>query len=337
MRRASPETDQICRSLLQKCVRRGNWELAKKTIALILEKGDLKWLRSRLAVMTFEECWPYGEFVSFANDEDEIIKHYYNITTAVKFKDAAGLGSLAYVLSEGGNSVLSDDKEENYALKTIKSGIERHRDFWPWIHNQQVSEQRNKIIENSDEGFRKSGWPWDRAFAQSSAYLAYTLEEIPKYERSTSRCLDVPLWTGIDKHTKEGKVAIRSAAKKHKINANHALWFAFYFESAKCNDDVPSKWWDKEVKWRMSQFGYSCSRAEEIWGNIKFDVANNLKKEVDILGDRLEKVKPINCPIPKQESLFKYANNYWKSDIPGRKHVQCEGIENIPCLSIQGF
>lgn len=303
MRQASPETDQISRSLLQKCVRRGNWKLAEKTIALILEKDDFKWLRNRLAVMTFEECWPYGEFVSFENDEDIIIKHYRNITTAIKIKDAAGLGSLAYVLSEGGNSVLSDNKSDNRAIKTIKGGIERHKDFWDWIHNQQASSKRNKIINNSDKGFRKSGWPWDRAFAQSAAYLAYTLAEIPKYE-STNKCLDVPLWTGIDKHTKEGKIAIRSAAKKHKINSNHALWFAFYFESAKCNELVDSKWWDKEVEWRMSKLGYSYNRAKEIWENIKLDVENNLKEEVDILKNRLEKVDCINHPKSKQTELF---------------------------------
>jgi hypothetical protein len=171
MRKASPETDQIIRSLLQKSIRRGDYELTKKAIAYILKINEFQWMRKRLAVMTFEECWPYGSKVAFDNDEGVIIKQYLELARTVKNKNAAGLGSLAYALSQGDESVYQKDNGDK-TIKIISEAIKRSKEFWIWAHKQNLSTKQGTLVENADKGFRKSGWPWDRAFAQAAAYLA---------------------------------------------------------------------------------------------------------------------------------------------------------------------
>ena len=70
IRKASPDTDQVARSLLQKAVRRGSASVAVATFRyLVAERDELQWLRGRLAVMTVEEAWPYVAQVIFGRGE----------------------------------------------------------------------------------------------------------------------------------------------------------------------------------------------------------------------------------------------------------------------------
>ena len=79
IRKADAETDQLARSLLQKAVRRGNVTTTLATFRyLVAEKDEFNWLRSRLAIMTFEEAWPYGQDVTFGRSESEIAAHFIN-------------------------------------------------------------------------------------------------------------------------------------------------------------------------------------------------------------------------------------------------------------------
>jgi hypothetical protein len=304
MRRANPETDQISRSLLQKAVRRGNAEITKLAINCILKNNDFDWLRKRLAVVTFEECWTYGLEVSYERDVETIVKHYLKITEAVKNKEAAGLGSLAYALSQGDTSVLQGDKEDK-AIKIIAEAIRRPNDFWAWTKKQELNETQKLLAGKADKGFRKAGWPWDRAFAQAAAYLAITtpIPETQFIQPNASNAF--PFWIGIDKHTREGKVAIREAAKRIGFNANKALWLAFYFESAKCNAIENSFWWNKEIRWRMNKLEISIAQATITWERIKPIVVELLKEETEKLQDRIFKVNSPNLESQmKQVSIF---------------------------------
>lgn len=285
MRKASPDTDQISRSFLQKAVRRGNTELVEKTIQYIIANDDFDWLRSRLAVMTFEECWNYGLEVSYDKDETIIKDHYIQLTKFKKNKDAAGLGSLAYNLSEGDISVLFDNKGDK-AIKIIAEAIKRPKDFWAWVHTQAQTERQIKLVEMADKGFRKAGWPWDRAFAQSGAYLAVTTE-IPELKLLEKPNIELPFWVGIDKHTPKGKEVIREAAKKIGFNANKALWLSFYFESALCNGLEPSHWWDREVEWRMRKLELDIEKGYSIWQELRPIVIELLEEESDKLASKI--------------------------------------------------
>lgn len=86
MRKASPDTDQTSRSLLQKAVRRSDLEMTKLAIAYIISDNDFDWMRKRLAVVTFEECWTYGLEVSYENDEKIITDHFLKIVGTVKIE-----------------------------------------------------------------------------------------------------------------------------------------------------------------------------------------------------------------------------------------------------------
>jgi hypothetical protein len=304
MRRANPETDQISRSLLQKAVRRGNTEVTKLAINCIIQNNDFDWLRKRLAVVTFEECWTYGLEVSYEKNEETVLNHYLKLASAVKNKEAAGLGSLAYSLSQGDMSVIQGNKEDK-AIKIVAEAIKRPNDFWGWARKQELTESQNLLVDRADKGFRKAGWPWDRAFAQAAAYLAITTSIPTTQFVQPNASNEFPLWIGIDKHTREGKVAIREAAKRIGFNANKALWLAFYFESAKCNAIEDSFWWSKEIAWRMSKLELSLAEAMTTWERIKPIVVELLKEETYKLQDRIFKVNSIGFDAQmKQVSIF---------------------------------
>ncbi len=292
MRKASPDTDQISRSLLQKAIRRADLQMTKLAINYIIHNDDFDWMRKRLAVITFEECWTYGLEVSYDNDEKIIVNHLLKIVGTVKNRNAAGLGSLGYVLSEKDETVYFGDDEDR-SIRIIAEAIKRPNDFWEWTKKQSLNERQKSLVEKADKGFRKAGWPWDRAFAQAAAYLAIT-GDIPetKYVEPISD-VNFPLWVAIDKHTKQGKVAIREAAKQIGFNANKALWLAFYFESAKCNQIEFSPWWDKEVNWRMRKLGITKEEGQATWEQLKIIVIELLKEETQKLKEKISTEKPL--------------------------------------------
>jgi len=292
MRKASPDTDQVTRSLLQKALRRADIDMTRQAVAYLIHNNDFDWMRNRLAVLTFEECWTYGLEVSYDNDEHIISEHIYKLVGTVKNRNAAGLGSLAYALSEGDESVY-DGGSEDRNIKIIAEAIKRHKDFWEWTKNQDITDKQKTLVEKADKGFRKAGWPWDRAFAQAAAYLAIK-DDIPDtiYIQPKSDS-NFPLWVAIDKHTQQGKAAIREAAKQINFNANKALWLAFYFESAKCNDIQFSPWWEREVKWRMKKLELDYEEARQTWERLKPIVIDLLKEETEKLQEKLFSVKPI--------------------------------------------
>jgi len=292
MRKASPDTDQVTRSLLQKALRRADIDMTRQAVAYLIHNNDFDWMRKRLAVLTFEECWTYGLEVSYDNDEHIISEHIYKLVGTVKNRNAAGLGSLAYALSEGDESVY-DGGSEDRNIKIIAEAIKRHKDFWEWTKNQDITDKQKTLVEKADKGFRKAGWPWDRAFAQAAAYLAIK-DDIPDtiYIQPKSDS-NFPLWVAIDKHTQQGKAAIREAAKQINFNANKALWLSFYFESAKCNDIQFSPWWEREVKWRMKKLELDYEEARQTWERLKPIVIDLLKEETEKLQEKLFSVKPI--------------------------------------------
>lgn len=304
IRRASPDTDQISRSLLQKAVRRGNLEVTKLTINYIIQNNDFDWLRKRLAVVTFEECWVYGLHISYEKDEKIVTNHYLKIAQTVKNKNAAGLGSLAYALSRGDTSVFYEDQEDQ-AIKRVAKAIKEPKEFWEWVRNQEGSETQKLLVEKADKGFRKAGWPWDRAFAQAAAYLAISTEIPNAHPAPTATKDEFPFWIGIDKHTPQGKIAIREAAKQIGFNSNKALWLAFYFESAECNAIENSPWWHKEMLWRMNKLGLSLEEAKIVWEKMRPIVIRLLEEETEKLQQKIVKLNFSEySKEPRQLSLF---------------------------------
>jgi len=129
IRKASPDTHQNCRSLLQKAVRRGCVSLIPKVVNHLVDVGDLDWLRNRVGVITFEECWPLGIRLKTKPEVREISRTLSEVALNVKQKDSAGLGSLAYELSKGDNTVISDPIAD-HPIRMIAEAIKKPIEFW---------------------------------------------------------------------------------------------------------------------------------------------------------------------------------------------------------------
>jgi hypothetical protein len=96
------------------------------------------------------------------------------------------------------------------------------------------------------------------------------------------------LWVAIDKHTPDGKVAIREAARYLNVRARDMMWISFYCESALTNAISDSPWWEKEVDWRLSRLGLSFEEAESLWSDARPIVSELLGNSVAELQAHLD-------------------------------------------------
>lgn len=281
MRKANPNTHQDCRSLLQKAVRRGESDLVVKVVDHLYEIGDISWLKQRVGVIIAEECWPLmGEWeLPQKRDmqQEASQKILSQAARYIKFKDAAGLGSLAYALSEGDDSVLNGSDEDTY-IKHICAAIKNKDNYWKWIFSQCSCDMTKRFVERTSVAYRKGGWPWDRAFIQASAYLVIMdglpelqLENIKesKFLLENTKESKFPFWVALDRHTPQGKVVISKLAKEMGFPWRQLNWVSFYCESGIVYNQVPSRWWDREVEWRLSKVGLSLDEAESMWTKVR--------------------------------------------------------------------
>ena len=308
MRKANPHTHQDCRSLLQKAVRRGNYTLVAKVVDHLYEIDDVRWLKQRVGVIIVEECWPLiGEWELPKKLEEQhaaIRDMLSRAAICAKFKDATGLGSLAYALSEGDNSVLTGSHEDA-DIKHISEAIRRGKEYWEWIVSQCPSALTTRLVKRASDAYRKGGWPWDRAFMQAAAYLAVT-DSLPKLRAGPKSESKFPFWIALDKHTPQGKAALSKAAKKTGFPWRQLNWVSFYCESGLVHNLTPSRWWDKEVKWRLGKVGLSPEEAKSIWTKVRPVFIELLRDESRRLEQHLgiSSSQPNNISDSKQLNLF---------------------------------
>lgn len=300
MRKPNTETHQECRSLLQKAVRRGHPSLVRKVAGHLRQVGDTSWLRLRVAVINFEECWPLGAEFNPAGDFAESVDALVRAASSVKFKDAAGLGSLGYALSEGDQTVLTGSPEDKQ-IKVICEAIKRPGDFWGWVSNKCGEERQNKLVDAAWRSYRRGGWPWDRAFMQAAAYLSVT-QPLPEVETAKNGVDEFPFWVALDKHTPQGKVVLRGLAQKTKTPWRHLVWTSFYYESALTNDAVDSPWWKREVEWRLRKVGLDHGEARIIWSKVRPLMAEELESHAEELRRHIEQ------PVGVTSELFPKAD-----------------------------
>lgn len=307
MRKANPNTHQDCRSLLQKAVRRGESDLVVKVVDHLYEIGDINWLKQRVGVIIAEECWPLmGEWeLPQKRDMQQAASQEILSQTAryMKFKDAAGLGSLAYALSEGDNSVLNSSDEDTY-IKHICAAIKNKDNYWKWILSECSCDITRNFVERSSVAHRKGGWPWDKAFIQAAAYLV-VMEGLPKLEYGIKEESKFPFWVALDRHTPQGKAVISKLAKETGFPWRQLNWVSFYCESGIVYNQVPSRWWDREVEWRLSKVGLSLDEAKSMWTNARPIFVELLQNESERLEQHLDiSSKSNNALNGKQLNLF---------------------------------
>lgn len=257
--------DQICRSLLQKAVRRGAVDVAESATIHLIQKGETVWLKNRLGVITFEETWTLTRKLHFTTNEELLIKQYKELASSSKNKNAAGLGSLGYELSKGAGSILAKNEPTNKHIKIIAEAVRRPDDFWRWVRQLKSDEEGFEFLEKAESGFKLAGWPWDKAFAIASAYLFVTDDAPVLTTFNSLPPVNFPFWVAIDKHTSVGKKALAKCAEKFNLDKTTLGWIQFYLESAKCANLQPSPWWEREKSWRLETEGVGRGKAETIW------------------------------------------------------------------------
>ena len=292
MYKANADTHQDCRSLIQKAVRRGNSNLVAKVVDHLYEIGDKNWLKQRIGVIIAEECWPLLVEWELPNTPEATIDLLSRVAWSVKFKDAAGLGSLAYALSEGDTSVLSGSDEDDY-IRRIGEAAKDPNQYWNRIISECSNDREAALIERAKKVYRKGGWPWDKALTQAAAYLAVT-DGIPKPQKvdKSNGEEKFPFWAALDKHTPQGKTALRKVANQTRIPWRQLNWVSFYFESAIVNNLAPSRWWEKEREWRLSKAGLSVHKAQSIWTQAKPLFVELLQHESGLLEQCIDNSTP---------------------------------------------
>ena len=295
MYKANADTHQDCRSLIQKAVRRGNSALVAKVVNHLYEIKDVNWLKQRIGVIIAEECWPLLVEWELPKTPEAMIDLFSQVARSVKFKDAAGLGSLAYAFSEGDTSVLSGSDEDDY-IKRISDAIKDANKYWEWVISERSNDREAILTQRAEKVYRKGGWPWDRAFTQAAAYLAI-VDGLPK-PQTVDKEENFPFWVALDKHTPQGKIALREVANKTRIPWRQLNWASFYFASANVNELAPSRWWKKEVEWRLGKVGLSVHEAESIWAKAQPLFVESLQRESVGLEQHIDN------NIPSQMKLF---------------------------------
>jgi len=283
MKQTPHHSDQRYRSLLQKAVRRGYSDLIIELSALIDDSGakERSWYKSRTVVIAFEECWPLAERLDFNRSFASKVKALVKVARTTKFKDAAGLGTLAYALSMNDRSVLNGSDDDRH-IKIVASGIRRPDAFWDWIVKQPVPALNFAVIDNAKK-YRNVGWPWDKAFVQAGAYLAAlgNTPEVSGTDRPERPENDFPFWVALDRHTPQGKQALFRLSSETGVPVQQMEWSNFYFEGAKTDACLPSEWWDREIAWRLKTVDLSYDESKKLWNESRPGFMALLAEESD--------------------------------------------------------
>lgn len=281
--------DYTGKSLIQKAIRRGDLAMTEKAFYYLVETGQFDWLRRRLPVIIFEECWSYALNATFENRESVILTHCLNIAKAVKNKNAAGLGEMVYACFQGIDSITSSSSDEDL-IRELAVSLKKPEVFWSEISKKDLNFKQRAVIIQAESAFKKANYDWDKATVIAGAYLAYT-SDVPEVKYSSKEPpASFPFWVAVDKHTPEGKNVLQASAEQIHLEVYKAKQLSFYFEGAQCIEIQESPWWEENVALQIKRLGFnSITDAEAIWNQLKPIVMQKLKGEAEILQKKIQR------------------------------------------------
>jgi hypothetical protein len=283
-------------------VRRGFSQVVSRAAMRLNALGDTTWLRSRAAVITFEECWPLAQFLSLNREFSSKLDILLRVAKAAKQKDAAGLGALAYAYHEGDRSML-EEVPDKAALEMIAKALDQPKNFFDWVKRESKNQGSTEVIRAAHQYFPAATWQWDKACILAGALLS-TMSDLPSVEPLEERVEDeFPYWTALDKHTTEGKAVLKEVAQKVKTQYRYLLWTSFYCESARVNKLLSSPWFEAEKMWRFRRTGLSSNAAEELWSRARPLIREQLETEALSL-KKLVESGSLHEPVPRQASFL---------------------------------
>ena len=272
--------DPRFRSLLQKAVRRGNTELIYTISAWIqgLNVREKNWFRNRTAIIIFEECWPLAQDLIFNRQFHSKVAVLIKAGRAIKNRDAAGLGYLAYQLYYGDTSVLSDTPDDRH-IKIVSNAISRPDDFWNWVEKMLPETDGGPLCTNAYK-FKSVGRPIDRAVISAAAYLSLNANpRVAKAPLSVGSNTPFPFWVALDRHTPQGRRVLKDVARDLHIDLKQLEWSLFYFEGCVTNDEVISHWWDRHCRWQFKKLGLPHDEAHLLWEPAKPQIMDALRQD----------------------------------------------------------
>ena len=275
-------------SLIQKAVRRGNVELVEKVFTYLLNNDQRKWLRDRLAVIGYEECWPYANTLDFSCTDYELLNQYKAIACKVKNKDCDGLAYLANRVNDWEETAIRGDATQQDAIQRVADAMKDDIRFWKWIEQQSLYNVNEQRIEAAKAAMKRS-WK-DRAIMFSAAYLSVSYPIPPVEEIKANNNLKFQYWTAIDKHTSEGKQILHTACEQIDLLPKRGEFLTFYFAGALCNkvQDMPFFRLMKEYK--IERMGMTCTQAKGKWLQLRPLIIKMTEPEVGLLLKRINNV-----------------------------------------------
>lgn len=293
------DNNDIERSLLQKAIRRGNEELVVKVLEYLIRVGDLSWLRKRLFVIAYEECWTLAHEIT----TDQIIEQYKKITRSVKNKNVAGLAALVSDYRKGNYGVLDglvDDEIEN--IKSISNAIDTPKQFWTFIRNLPGYQGNYNRIESAVKATAKATFEHDKLLMFAASCLTAENQIPDTLFTQPNNDSNFPYWIAFDKHTTRGKEILIEASNKINLDSRFGMKLAFYFEGSICNQIVDSPYWTCLVNWEMRRMGFSIPKASQIWEELKQIVVDLTSPKIKLLITNLNTIS--RSDDDQQISLF---------------------------------
>ena len=285
-----PSPNLIEHSLIQKAVRRGNVELVEKVFNYLINiDGQRHWLRNRLAVIGYEECWQYANTLNFNCNDYELLQQYKAITCRVKNKDCDGLAYLANRVTEGNYDAIRGDNTQQDAIQKVAGAMRDDITFWNWIKQQPLYSQHQQRIEAAKAAINRS--KKDRAIMFAAAYLSVTYPIPPVEEIEPNNNPNFQYWTAVDKHTTEGKQIISDACNKINLLPSRGRFITFYFAGALCNKVQDMPFFKLMKEYKIERMGYNCDEVKAIWRKLRPQIIEMSKLDVELMLKRINTVK----------------------------------------------
>jgi hypothetical protein len=236
--------------------------------------------------VTFEECWPLAQSLVLNRDPESKVAALAQVTCAVKQKDAAGLGALAFAYHEGDRSTV-EHVPNAWAVRVVSEALERPGPFFTWATSQAPTKIGADIIDAARRYLAAATWGWDKACILAGAFLAAT-GDIPACGDGPVPDCEFPYWVALDKHTPDGKEALRQLGIELGVSYRHLIWAGFYFESATVNSLSASPWFEAERAWRLKRAGLSPESGSELWSRVRSSLSQRLHEAAQGLRKNVE-------------------------------------------------
>ena len=287
------------RSLLQKAVRRGYADLAERVVNYLLSVDDRAWLRKRLFVIAYEECWPIGSNLGGLN----LVSEYRRIANSVKNKNASGLAQLASLCNKRNSHFPRLSEEQQSELINFAQAITNKSTFWTYLETQTGYGANKMRILSAEKAIPMASFDGDKDVMFAAAYLAST-GNVPQVETSLlEEEHDFPYWVAIDKHTDLGKQIFHEISETVGIDSFVAMKIAFYVGGSACNQMSDSPYWDELVRWEMNNLHETTSaQALAYWDQMRPLIIERTRRDVSALVNRIS--NPTVESDDSQPSLF---------------------------------